>query len=299
MANRTCIHNLTTSFDGKSRRIRVRLARAAGVDQVQAFASDPLAAAMDGTLRDCAPGRAEALLPSPQVQNHAAFLSWRAGALDCLWFAGSLEGRADISVHRATLGPGGLGAGGTGLRRPRDVGAEPGAVRRPRRPGAAVPHRPARRQPGRLPAAAARDPAGRRRDLPLPPGSFIRAPVHLREDGAWLLPLFRCASRPGQRWTGSHDTAALAISTDAGETWRQVEVPGSIGSVHMTPGAPGRRPPRRLLPPPPGRFRLPQRKRRWRRKLEPRRRRPTCPTTTRRSPRSASPTAASRWPATR
>jgi predicted neuraminidase len=40
--------------------------------------------------------------------------------------------------------------------------------------------------------------------------------------------------RPGARWTGSHDTAALAISEDQGGTWRQVEVPGSIGCVHMT-----------------------------------------------------------------
>ncbi len=71
-------------------------------------------------------------------------------------------------------------------------------------------------------------------DLLLPAGTFIRAPIHVRSDGAWLLPLFRCVSRPGQRWTGSHDKAALAISRDAGKSWRLVEVPGSTGCVHMS-----------------------------------------------------------------
>ena len=73
------------------------------------------------------------------------------------------------------------------------------------------------------------------RDLPLPPGTFIRSPIRIRDDGAWLLGLFRCVSRPGERWTGSDDTAALAISEDAGSTWREVDVPGSAGCVHMTP----------------------------------------------------------------
>ena len=71
-------------------------------------------------------------------------------------------------------------------------------------------------------------------DLPLPNGTFIRGALHVRDNGAWLLPLFRCVSRPGQQWTGSHDTAALAISADQGATWREVEVLGSIGCLHMT-----------------------------------------------------------------
>lgn len=72
-------------------------------------------------------------------------------------------------------------------------------------------------------------------DLPLPPGTFIRAPVRVRSDGAWLMGLFRCVQRQGQRWTGSHDTAAMAISDDKGALWREVDVLSSIGCVHMTP----------------------------------------------------------------
>jgi predicted neuraminidase len=72
-------------------------------------------------------------------------------------------------------------------------------------------------------------------DLPLPPGTFIRAPILIRDDGAWLMGLFRCVSRAGERWTGADDSAALAISEDAGATWREVDVPSSEGCVHMTP----------------------------------------------------------------
>ena len=71
-------------------------------------------------------------------------------------------------------------------------------------------------------------------DLPLPRGSFIRGAVHVRPDGAWLLPLFHCTHAPGARWTGRLDTASVAITADGGASWRLVPVPGSVGCVHMT-----------------------------------------------------------------
>jgi predicted neuraminidase len=49
-----------------------------------------------------------------------------------------------------------------------------------------------------------------------------------------MLPLFLCNPRPGARWTGTHDTAALAVSTDQGQSWSVTDVPGSFGCVHMT-----------------------------------------------------------------
>ena len=76
--------------------------------------------------------------------------------------------------------------------------------------------------------------SGEPRTLDLPKGSFVRAQVTLRDDGAWMLPLFLCRTVPGARWTGSHDVAAVATSTDRGETWDLVEVPESTGCVHMT-----------------------------------------------------------------
>jgi predicted neuraminidase len=188
---------------------------------------------MDGRLRRVANGCWEALLPSPCVQNHAAFLTIGGDRLSCLWFGGSLEGKSDISIYRSTLGAERWGAPERlsddperSEQNPVQFDAPDGRrlVLHTAQPGGDQDACVVRmRQMGKPP-----------RDLPLPAGTFIRGPIHVREDGAWLLPLFRCVTRPGQRWTGSHDTAALAISTDAGKTWRQVEVPSSIGSVHMT-----------------------------------------------------------------
>ena len=192
-----------------------------------------IAVGMDGRLRAVEDGRFEALLPSPAVQNHAAFLAQGANGLDCLWFGGSLEGKSDISIYRSRLGEGGWQ---DALRLSDDPAlSEQNPVQFETPEGRTLILHTA--QPGGDQDACVirmREAGGAPRDLPLPTGTFIRGPIHARSDGAWLLPLFRCFSQPGRRWTGSHDMAALAISEDAGKTWREVELPDSIGSVHMT-----------------------------------------------------------------
>ena len=199
---------------------------------------DEIAAGMDGHLRQAEDGRWEALLPSPSVQNHAAFLARNGDRLTCLWFGGSLEGKADISIHRATLGEGGRGEDGWGeAERLSDDPAlsEQNPVQFEAPDGRTLIFHTA--QPGGDQDSCIirmREAGSAPSTLPLPSGTFIRGPIHARADSAWLLPLFRCVSRPGQRWTGSHDTAAIAISPDAGRSWRMVDVPASIGSVHMT-----------------------------------------------------------------
>src|SRR5258706_7180789 len=53
------------------------------------------------------PAREVADLPAPNIQNHAANLMVLAdGALGCVWFGGSMEGRSDISVYISRLDPG-------------------------------------------------------------------------------------------------------------------------------------------------------------------------------------------------
>lgn len=48
----------------------------------------------------------ESLLPSPMVQNHAAFLHrLEDGSLVCAWFGGTLEGKSDISIFASVLAP--------------------------------------------------------------------------------------------------------------------------------------------------------------------------------------------------
>ncbi len=72
------------------------------------MAADTIASLMDGVLRPGErPGSREAYLPSPSVQNHAANLMLLGdGSLGCVWFGGTQEGKADISVHMARLAPG-------------------------------------------------------------------------------------------------------------------------------------------------------------------------------------------------
>lgn len=64
-------------------------------------------------------------------------------------------------------------------------------------------------------------------------GIFIRQPIVILDNDNWLLPVFYCIARPGEKWIGSYDTSAVMISNDKGKTWRPVDVPNSTGCVHM------------------------------------------------------------------
>ncbi len=202
---------------------------------------------MNGRLTAAPSGRLEALLPSPMIQNHAAFLHLLPdGALVCAWFGGTLEGKSDISIFASVL-PEGAAQWGPPQRLSFDAArseqnpvlftapdgrlwlfhtAQPSGNQDECRIRMAEIRRDA--DPHVLTAAEGRY-------LDLPRGCFVRAPVVLRDDGAWLLPIFRCVQRPGQKWNGSHDTAAVGVSLDGGQTWRLEDVGQSIGCVHMSP----------------------------------------------------------------
>lgn len=203
---------------------------------------------MTGALTDAGAGRTVAYLPSPTVQNHAAFLTLLpGGALACAWFGGSLEGKSDISIYASVLLPGATSWGpARQLSQDPDHSEQNPVIFTAPDGGLWLFHtsQPSGNQDQcriRM-AALTVDPtdptmivADTGRYLDLPRGCFIRAPLVVRKDGAWLLPIFRCIQRPGQKWNGSHDIAAVGISLDQGASWALEEVPGSIGSVHMSP----------------------------------------------------------------
>lgn len=204
---------------------------------------DEIAAQMNGVLAHRQDGRIEALLPSPMVQNHAAFIEHlQDGALACLWFGGTLEGKSDISIYGSVLLPDASGWSAS-IRLSDDPdrseqnpvlwcdGAGDWHLFHTAQPSGNQDECALRARPIAFDGTLR---GGAPRDLHLPKGSFIRGRFVQRKDGAWMMPVFRCISRPGQRWTGSHDTAAVAISKDDGRTWELSDVPGSIGSVHMT-----------------------------------------------------------------
>jgi predicted neuraminidase len=189
------------------------------------------------------PAREVADLPSPCVQNHAANLMVLPdGALGCVWFGGTMEGKSDISVFMSRLEP--------GARRwsePLQLSSDPerseqNPILFPAPDGTlwllhtaqtaghqdtSVVRRRVSRDNGRSwgPTETLRD---------IPAGTFVRQPIQVQSDGSWLLPIFNCRSLPGQAWDGSLDDSAVLRSTDQGASWQRIEVPDSLGCVHMS-----------------------------------------------------------------
>lgn len=166
------------------------------------LSTEQIASNMDGRLHKTAAGRREAQLPSPCIQNHAAFLAPGEGRLDFLWLGGSLESKADISIFRASLGA--------------------KSTWTPAQQLSDDPHR-SEQNPLQFNVFD-----GLRLILNTvqPGGNQDACVVRLRAEGA--------EPQAGHRWNGSHDTVALAISHDDGRHWREIEVPESVGCVHMT-----------------------------------------------------------------
>ncbi len=181
-------------------------------------------------------------LPSPCVQAHAANLMVLGdGALACVWFGGSMEGRADISVFMSRLAP-----GGTQWSAPMQLShdaerSEQNPLLFPAPDGALWLLHTAQLS-GHQNTALVRRRVSRDHGVTwsevetladAPAGTFVRQPIHVHTDGAWLLPIFNCRSAPGEAWDGSLDDSAVLRSTDQGASWQRVEVPGSLGCVHM------------------------------------------------------------------
>lgn len=207
-----------------------------------------IAQAMTGKVVTAGVGRYEAMLPSPMIQNHASFLHLaKDGSLICAWFGGTLEGKSDISIFASVLTPG-ADQWGEAQRLSFDSHhSEQNPVLFDAPDGRLLlfhTSQPSGNQDEcrirvvevtRDVGDPARLTAGEGHYLDLPRGCFVRAPLALRDDGAWLLPIFRCIQRPGQKWSGSHDRAALGVSLDQGKTWSLEDLAGSIGCVHMSP----------------------------------------------------------------
>ncbi|RCV48617.1 sialidase family protein, partial [Marinitenerispora sediminis] len=211
-----------------------------------ATSSAPDALPTDGVLRPRAgdPGRADAYLPAPAVQNHAANLAELPGGdLGCVWFGGTQEGVSDIGVWFSRLPRGA------------DTWTEPVALsddrtRSEQNPVLFAPpsgglwllwtaqragHQDTSEVRRRISADGGRTWGAVETLFPARPtsGVFIRQPVTVLDSGRWLLPVFHCVSVPGRAWVGDRDTSAVMVSDDQGATWRERPVPDSTGCVHM------------------------------------------------------------------
>ncbi|MBB3609533.1 exo-alpha-sialidase [Rhizobium sp. BK602] len=186
-------------------------------------------------------GRADAYLPSPCIQNHAANLAFLPdGTLTCVWFGGTMEGMGDISIYMSRLA-----RGATGWSQPEKMSDDPTkSEQNPlifKAPDGDIwllyTSQRSGDQDGAVVKCRISIDGGRTfgdvRVLCDLPGTFVRQPIVVNNDGAWLLPVFRCIGLPGERWTGDADTAGVLVSSDHGRSWRMTAVPDSLGAVHM------------------------------------------------------------------
>ena len=195
------------------------------------------------TTNNSDPLRVDAYLPTECVQNHAAnLLPLPNGDLLCTWFGGTQEGIADISAYYSRLKKGSntwtkatkLSDDATRSEQnplffldPENVlwllytaqvsGNQDTAIVRYRK------------------SKDFGETWGPINTLLEDPdkGIFIRQPITVMPNGDWLLPVFYCIAKPGEKWVGSYDTSGVMISKDKGETWFNVDIPDSLGCVHM------------------------------------------------------------------
>ncbi|HBU94477.1 MAG TPA: glycosyl hydrolase, partial [Leclercia adecarboxylata] len=182
-----------------------------------------------------------AMLPSSCPQNHAAnLLPLPDGTLMCVWFGGTQEGIADISVWGSRLAPGSHQWSDA-------VKLSDDASRSEQNPVLFLAPDNVLWLLWTAQLSGNQDTAivrcrqsqdlgknwGEITTLLDKPGTFIRQPIVVLDNGNWLLPVFYCRTQPGEKWVGNDDISAVKISQDQGKSWRDVEVPESLGCVHM------------------------------------------------------------------
>jgi len=185
--------------------------------------------------------RQDAFLPTPYAQNHAANLHELAdGTLLCTWFAGTQEGMADIFVLLSRRDPQtGVWSEPQKLSQD-DTRSEQNPILF-QAPGGPLWLIWTAQVSGNQETALVRRRLsqdqgaswGPVETLFDEPGTFVRQPPVVLDNGEWLLPVWYCITRPGEKWVGNHDVSAVMISSDQGQSWARHDVPDSTGSVHM------------------------------------------------------------------
>ncbi|AHG48692.1 glycosyl hydrolase (plasmid) [Rhizobium leguminosarum bv. trifolii CB782] len=205
--------------------------------------SEVVPAMMTGliTPRPAIEGRADAYLPSPCIQNHAANLAFLPdGTLACVWFGGTMEGMGDISIYMSRLAP-----DAERWSEPEKMSNDPQKSEQnplifnapDGKTWLLYTSQTSGNQDGSVVKCRISDDGGKSFGpvsvLCDSPGTFVRQPIVVNGRGDWLLPVFRCVGLNGQRWSGDADTAAVLISRNGGESWQMHDIPDSIGAVHM------------------------------------------------------------------
>lgn len=185
--------------------------------------------------------RVEAFISSNLVQNHAAnLLPLENGDLLCVWFAGTQEGMSDIHIYMSRLNKGEQEWSEAVRLSDDSTRSEQNPVLFPAPDGKLwllyTAQKSGNQDTAIIRYRISEDNGytwGAIETLFDTPGTFIRQPIIVLDNGEWLLPIWYCYTSPGEKWTGNKDVSAVKISKDEGKTWEEYEVPNSLGCVHM------------------------------------------------------------------
>ncbi|KAH6684621.1 BNR repeat-like domain-containing protein [Halenospora varia] len=187
------------------------------------------------------PSRCESYLPTTTTQSHASnLLLLPSGDLLCAWFGGKQEGIPDISIYASRLP-----ANSETWLEAEKLSDDPArSEQNPilfQSPQGPVWLLWTSQDGGNQESAIVKKRIsldggktwGQVETLFGDEGTFIRQPVVVLNDGAWVVPIFKCRAEKGERWIGNDDISCVRVSRDQGVTWEETEVPNSYGCVHM------------------------------------------------------------------
>ncbi|KAL4999464.1 BNR repeat-like domain-containing protein [Aspergillus recurvatus] len=208
-----------------------------------AVTQETLKTLLDGTIRSTSRPYScqEAYLRPATVQCHASnLLRLQNGDLLCAWFGGNMEGKPDISIYLARLPPGDPAWSEAVKVTHDDTRSEQNPVLF-QHPSGELWLLYTSQQGGNQDSAVVKrmisTDGGETWSNPATifdePGTFIRQPVIILANGAFVLPTFKCRVEAGAKWIGNDDISVIRTSNDQGLTWSEIPVPGSTGCVHM------------------------------------------------------------------
>jgi predicted neuraminidase len=183
----------------------------------------------------------EAKLPTLCVQNHSSnLMPLNNGDILCVWFSGTQEGMADISIYLSRLN-----AGESEWSVPLKVSDDPTKAEQnpilfPTPDGKLwlmwTAQKTGNQDTAEVRYRISEDNGHTWSSISVlfdKPGTFIRQPGVILDNGDWLIPIYYCKAPPGRKWAGDDDYSAVKISADQGKTWSEYVVPNSTGCVHM------------------------------------------------------------------
>ena len=185
--------------------------------------------------------RIDRVIPTCCVQNHSSNLMPLAnGDILCVWFSGTQEGIADISIYLSRLKKDDSEWSLPVKVSDDETKSEQNPILFPAPDGVLwllwTAQKSGNQDTAQVRYRKSFDDGytwGLVETLFDTPGTFVRQPFVVLNNGDWLIPVFYCKTARRQKWVGDNDYSAVKITANQGKSWTEYAVPNSIGCVHM------------------------------------------------------------------